>query len=183
MRLQQPRGRSAECSPATPPSAHSVLLSASSSPASYRSVARERGVAEVAPKPSSSPRTAVEPIPERPPFEATACRTHERSDLMRSSLARRSARRPPAQAPGPLRQLVFSDDGSGFNEKPEDRRSDAAHGATVARPDATNSDANDTGPAGPETVEVYIPLVAGAQSSPSRGSRDLPSVRPGSARM
>ena len=58
--------------------------------------------------------------------------------------------------------VVFSDDGSGFTQRPEDEALDAAQGHVVARLTHLNSDANDTGPIGPLAVEVYVPLVAGA---------------------
>jgi len=131
---------------------------------SYRSVARERGVAEGRSEALVIAQTAVEPILDGRPL-SDGLSTHERSDLMR--LVARSVGQHDVLRLR-LRDLsgnvVFSDDGSGFNEKPEDEALDAAHGATVARLTRLNSDANDTGPAGPETVEVYIPLVAGAQS-------------------
>ena len=57
--------------------------------------------------------------------------------------------------------VVFSDDGTGFKEQPEDEAIDAAHGATVARLTHLNGDPDDTGPVGPLAVEVYQPLYAG----------------------
>ena len=62
--------------------------------------------------------------------------------------------------------VVFSDDGSGFKERPEDEAIDATHGVIVARLTNLNSDPDDTGPIGPRVVEVYQPLYAG----PGRGS-------------
>jgi len=57
--------------------------------------------------------------------------------------------------------VVFSDDGSGFAQKPEDEALDAAHGTIVSRLTRLNSDSDDTGPIGPESVEVYLPLSGG----------------------
>lgn len=57
--------------------------------------------------------------------------------------------------------VVYSDDGSGFAERPEDEALAAAHGAIVARLTHLNSDSNDSGAAGPEVVEVYQPLLVG----------------------
>jgi diguanylate cyclase (GGDEF)-like protein len=63
--------------------------------------------------------------------------------------------------------VVYSDDGSGLQKSSTDDASDgnkaldAARGTTVARVTRLNSDGDDDGPAGPESVEVYLPLVAG----------------------
>ncbi len=57
--------------------------------------------------------------------------------------------------------VVFSDDGSGFHQRPEDEALDAAHGTVVARLTRINTDSDDSGQAGPESVEVYLPLFAG----------------------
>jgi diguanylate cyclase (GGDEF)-like protein len=58
--------------------------------------------------------------------------------------------------------VVFSDDGSGFALKPEGPAHAAADGAITARLTRLNADDNDTGPIGPQAVEVYQPLYAGA---------------------
>src|SRR5947209_4350037 len=58
-------------------------------------------------------------------------------------------------------RVVYSDDGSGFGEKPEDEAIAAASGHTVARLTRLNQDVNDTGAAGVSAVEVYLPLQAG----------------------
>ncbi len=57
--------------------------------------------------------------------------------------------------------VVFSDDGSGFHQRPEDEALDASRGAEVVRLTRFNSDSVDTGAIGPVTVEVYLPLHAG----------------------
>ncbi len=57
--------------------------------------------------------------------------------------------------------VVFSPDGSGFADKPEEEALDAAHGQTVTELTHLNSDANDSGPIGPEVVEIYLPVAAG----------------------
>ena len=58
--------------------------------------------------------------------------------------------------------VVFSDDGSGFREKPETRRSPTRPGRRHRRLTHLNADANDTGAVGPQAVEVYVPLIAGS---------------------
>jgi diguanylate cyclase (GGDEF)-like protein len=57
--------------------------------------------------------------------------------------------------------VVFSDDRSGFLQTPEDEALDASRGLVVARLTHVNSDSVDTGKAGSESVEIYMPLDAG----------------------
>ncbi|HLJ02780.1 MAG TPA: bifunctional diguanylate cyclase/phosphodiesterase [Solirubrobacteraceae bacterium] len=57
-------------------------------------------------------------------------------------------------------KVVFSNDGSGIRSAPDDEVFQAVRGQTVARLTRLNTDANDRGAAGPETVEVYAPLTA-----------------------
>jgi diguanylate cyclase len=59
-------------------------------------------------------------------------------------------------------KVVYSDDGSGFDKPPEDEVFRAVRGETVAFVTRVNTDGNDTGPAGVSSVEVYLPLLAGA---------------------
>ncbi|WP_436535589.1 putative bifunctional diguanylate cyclase/phosphodiesterase [Actinoplanes sp. HUAS TT8] len=58
-------------------------------------------------------------------------------------------------------RVVFSDDGSGMGADIEDEVLEAARGTVVAHLTRLNSDRNDTGPAGPEVVEVYQPITHG----------------------
>ena len=63
--------------------------------------------------------------------------------------------------------VVYSDDGSGLHKQTgddddQDEALAAAHGVTVARITRLNADSDDTGPLGPESVEVYLPLLAGS---------------------
>jgi diguanylate cyclase (GGDEF)-like protein len=57
--------------------------------------------------------------------------------------------------------VIYSDDGSGFHQRPEDEALDAARGSEVVRLTRFNSDSVDTGKVGPTSVEVYLPLHAG----------------------
>src|SRR5947209_7257083 len=69
-------------------------------------------------------------------------------------------------------RVVFSADGSGFNEPADDEALDAAHGEVVARLTRLNGDSpasadvDESTGAGVAAVEVYLPLTAGR--SPSR---------------
>lgn len=60
-------------------------------------------------------------------------------------------------------RVVYSADGSGFAEAPEDEAVEAASGHVVARLTHLNADSNDTGATGVPAVEVYLPLMAGAR--------------------
>ncbi len=66
--------------------------------------------------------------------------------------------------------VVYPDDGSGLHKQSadsdddSDEALDAARGATVARVTRLNADGDDDRPLGPESVEVYLPLVAGSDS-------------------
>lgn len=57
--------------------------------------------------------------------------------------------------------VVYSDDGSGFHQRPEDEALHAARGTEVARLTRINSDSVDSGRIGSESVEVYLPLQGG----------------------
>ena len=129
--------------------------------ASYRSEAQQRGVAEGRSEALLVAQTAVEPLLSGRPL-AQGLTPSEKADLTR--LVQRAVRSKDVLRLR-LRDLagnvVFSDDGTGFKERPEDEAIDAAHGATVARLTHLNADPNDTGPIGPLAVEVYQPLYAG----------------------
>jgi diguanylate cyclase (GGDEF)-like protein len=130
----------------------------------YRSAARERGVAEGRSEALVVAQTAVEPVLDGQPL-SLGLTAKERAD-MRSLVATAVGEHNVLRLR--LRDLagnvVFSDDGSGFKDKPEDEAIDAAHGEVVARLTHLNSDSNDVGKPGPESVEVYIPLTAGTPS-------------------
>jgi len=56
--------------------------------------------------------------------------------------------------------VEFSDDGSGFRQRPEDEALEAAKGVEVVRLTRFNSDGNDSGSVGPTSVEAYVPVRA-----------------------
>jgi diguanylate cyclase (GGDEF)-like protein len=58
-------------------------------------------------------------------------------------------------------RVVYSDDGSGFGDKPEDDALRAARGKPVIRLTDLNADSNDRGHRGVASVEIYLPLSAG----------------------
>ncbi len=130
--------------------------------ASFRSEAVQRGTNVGRSEALLVAQTAVEPILDgRPlsqsltPAETTALyrlvswAVHDH-DVLRLRLRDPSSR------------VVFSDDGSGYNLHPEAPAFAAARGVTSVRLTRLNADDNDTGPLGPQAVEVYLPLTAGS---------------------
>jgi diguanylate cyclase (GGDEF)-like protein len=129
--------------------------------ASYRSEAGQRGLAEGLSEARLVAQTAVEPVldgrplgdgispSEQTDLERLVKHAVGNHDILRLRLRDLSG------------QVVFSDDGSGFREKPEDEALDAAHGEVVERLTHLNSDDNDSGAVGPQSVEIYLPLLAG----------------------
>ena len=134
--------------------------------ASYRSEAQQRGLAEGRSEALLVAQTAVEPLLDGRPL-ADGITPAENADLRR--LVQRAVRSKDVLRLR-LRDLagnvVFSDDGTGFKQKPEEEAIDAAHGATVARLTHLNADPDDTGPIGPLVVEVYQPLYVGTSNTP-----------------
>ncbi len=129
--------------------------------ANYRSEAQRRGLAEGRSEATLMAQTAVEPLLDGRPLSA-GLDTAEQLDLRQMTHA--------AVASGNVRrfrlrdlegQVVFSDDGSGFHQRPEDEALDAAAGRSVVRLTDLNSDSVDTGHVGTESVEAYLPLRAG----------------------
>ena len=138
-----------------------VLLLGLTLSASYRSEANRRGLAQGGSEALLMAQTAVEPLLNgRPlakglsPIETTAMHRLVHTaigsgDVLRLRLRDQSG------------TVVFSDDGSGFHQRPEDEALDAARGTEVMRVTRFNSDSVDTGKVGPTSVEVYLPLHAG----------------------
>jgi diguanylate cyclase (GGDEF)-like protein len=132
--------------------------------ANYRSLARERGVAEGRSEALLVAQTAVEPILDGRPLSEglTAAEQADLRRLVAHAVASHDVLR--LRLRDLAGNVVFSDDGSGFKQAPEDEALEAAHGTIVARLTRLNSDANDSGLSGPESVEVYLPISAGRPS-------------------
>ena len=129
--------------------------------ATYRSEARQRGLAEGQAEAHLVAQTAVEPVLDGRPL-GDGISPAEKADLRRlvkHAVGNHDILR--LRLRNLSGQVVFSDDGSGFREKPEDEALDAAHGEVVERLTHLNSDDNDSGAQGPESVEIYMPLMAG----------------------
>jgi diguanylate cyclase (GGDEF)-like protein len=128
---------------------------------SYRSEARQRGIAEGRSEALLVARTAVEPrLNGRPlslgltPAEKASMQTLVGSVVRDHDILRLRLR----DLAG---NLVYADSGSSRDRKPEDEALDAAHGEVVADVTRLNSDPGDVGKIGPAAVEVYLPLTAG----------------------
>jgi len=129
--------------------------------ASYRTEARQRGVAEGRSEAILVAETAVEPILDGRPLgdHLSETETDRLDGLVDRSVHTHNVLR--LRLRDLAGNVVFSDDGSGFGDAPEDEAIEATHGTIVARLTHLNSDSNDSGPIGPEAVEVYVPLTAG----------------------
>lgn len=128
---------------------------------SYRSEAARRGLAEGRSEALLMAQTAVEPILDGRPLSngLTPLETTRLHELATGAVDRGDVQR--LRIRDLQGVVVFSDDGSGFHQHPEDEALDAARGITVARLTRLNSDSVDTGKVGPQTVELYLPLHAG----------------------
>ncbi len=130
--------------------------------ANYRSDATQRGIAEGRSEALLVAESAVDPILDGRPLNQglTPAQTAALNHLVERAVGEHHVLRMRLRdAQG---HVVYSDDGSGFKEKPEDQAIDAAHGVIFADLTRLNSDSNDTGPVGPRAVEVYLPLTAGS---------------------
>jgi diguanylate cyclase (GGDEF)-like protein len=132
---------------------------------SYQSEATRRGLAQGLSEAELMANTAVQPLLDGRPLSQGL------SSLERSQLRRLAS---DAVSGGNVQRIrlrdlagavVFSDDGSGFNQRPEDEATDAARGTVIARLTQINTDSVDSGRVGPESVEVYLPLIAEATHS------------------
>ncbi|HEX7460532.1 MAG TPA: diguanylate cyclase, partial [Acidimicrobiales bacterium] len=132
---------------------------------SYRSEAARRGLAEGRSEALLMAQTAVEPILDGRPLSngLTPLETTRLHELATGAVDRGDVQR--LRIRDLQGDVVFSDDGSGFHQRPEDEALDAARGITVSRLTRLNSDSVDIGKVGPQTVELYLPLYAGAANT------------------
>jgi diguanylate cyclase (GGDEF)-like protein len=128
--------------------------------ASYRGEANRRGIAVGRSQAELLAETAVEPMLTGHDL-ASGLRAGERAGLVRlvrtvdeGTLLRLRLRDREGH-------VVFSDDGSGFSPLADDEAAEAARGHSIAGLTRLNEDANDSGPLGAQTVEVYTRLDAG----------------------
>ena len=130
--------------------------------ANYRTEAQRRGLSEGRSEATLMAQTAVEPLLDGRPLSAglDPAERHALQQMTHAAVASGNVRR------FRLRDLtgavVFSDDGSGFHQRPEDEVVDALAGRPVVRLTNLNSDTVDTGRVGSESVEAYLPLQVGS---------------------
>jgi diguanylate cyclase (GGDEF)-like protein len=126
--------------------------------ASYRTEARRRGLAEGRTMATLFADTAIQPQLEGHPL-ADGLRLAEQIGVQRvvdRAIASGEVLR--LRLRDQDGRVVYSHDGSGLTDKPDDESLDAAKGVVVAHLTHTNADANDTGPRGVAAVEVYLPM-------------------------
>jgi diguanylate cyclase (GGDEF)-like protein len=127
----------------------------------YRGEARRRGVAQGEAEAGLIAHTAVEPILGNRPLtgrvagEEQAALDRLVADSPESAILRLRLRDANAK-------VVYSNDGSGFADTPEDEAIDAARGEVVGLLTNLNADKNDRGPRGVAAVEVYRPITDAA---------------------
>jgi diguanylate cyclase (GGDEF)-like protein len=129
---------------------------------SYRAEADRRGLAQGRSEALLMAQTAVQPILDGRPLShgLTAAETSDLRALVTDAVHDGDVLR--LRVRDLSGQVVFSDDGSGFRQSPEDEALDATRGIVVARLTRLNSDSVDRGRIGSEAVEIYLPLQAGS---------------------
>jgi diguanylate cyclase (GGDEF)-like protein len=140
-----------------------VLILGAVLAASYRSDAHQRGLAEGRSEAALVAQTAVEPLLTGHLLSEGLTATEF------SGLERLSAVRDRTVVRLRLRDLqgrvVYSDDGSGMTDEPDDEALEALAGEAITKLTHLNADSNDTGASGIAVVEIYRVLMAG---SPAR---------------
>ncbi len=129
--------------------------------ANYRAEAERRGLAEGRSEAILMAQTAVEPLLNGQPLSRGLSPAEQQAfrQMARAAVSSGNVRR--FRLRDLSGQVVFSDDGSGIHQRPEDEALEAAAGRPVVRLTALNSDSVDTGRVGTESVEAYLPLAAG----------------------
>ena len=134
--------------------------------ASYQSDARDRGLAQGRSEAELVAHVAVEPLlagqplsegltsGERSSFERLAARASGDQTLLRFRLRDLNG------------IVVFSGDGSGLTDLPDEEAIDAGSGEHITVLTHLNSDSNDIGPPGEAVVEAYRQLQAGSPTRP-----------------
>jgi diguanylate cyclase (GGDEF)-like protein len=134
--------------------------------ADFRSEAQQRGIDQARSEAQLIAETAIGPLLDGAPLSAgltSAAHTSMRR-LVRQTVDRNGEGALRLRLRDQTGHVVFSDDGTGFDDPVDDEALDAAHGEKVAILTHLNADANPRHP-GPRAVEVYLPLRAG---SPAR---------------
>jgi diguanylate cyclase (GGDEF)-like protein len=134
--------------------------------ANFRSEAQQRGIDQARSEAHLIAQTAVEPLLGNASLSdglPAAVRTRVRR-LVRETVNRAGEGTLRLRLRDQTGHVVFSDDGTGFDDPVDDEAVDATHGETIAILTHLNTDATPSHP-GPRAVEIYLPLRAG---SPAR---------------
>ncbi|MFI1992896.1 putative bifunctional diguanylate cyclase/phosphodiesterase [Actinoplanes sp. NPDC020271] len=119
--------------------------------------ARDRGIGVARVQAALVARTAIEPLVGSLEAPLTAEDAGELQRLSASAISSGAVVR--LRLRDTAGRVIFSDDGSGTGADVGDEVLDAVRGTVVAHLTRLNSDRNDVGPAGPEVVEVYQPII------------------------
>jgi diguanylate cyclase (GGDEF)-like protein len=131
--------------------------------ADFRSEAQSRGIDQARSEAHLIAQTAVEPL------LGNASLSNGLPAAVRTRLRRLARQTVNRTGQGTLRlrlrdqtgRIVFSDDGTGFDDPVDDEAVDATHGETIAILTHLNTDETPRHP-GPRAVEIYLPLRAGS---------------------
>jgi len=130
--------------------------------ASYNSQARQRGVAEGRSEALLIAQTAVEPRLSGRTFSEGLTSAEQASLTILTKRAIGDHHLLRLRLRNLSGQVVFSNDGSGFHQPPDDDALTATHETVVAKLTYLNADTAPVGHQGPKAVEVYLPLSAGS---------------------
>jgi diguanylate cyclase (GGDEF)-like protein len=131
--------------------------------ADFRSEAQSRGIDQARSEAHLIAQTAVEPLLNNASLSdgiPVAVRTRLRR-LVRQTVNRTGQGTLRLRLRDQTGRVVFSDDGTGFDDQIDDEAVDATHGETIAILTHLNTDETPTHP-GPRAVEIYLPLRAGS---------------------
>jgi diguanylate cyclase (GGDEF)-like protein len=129
--------------------------------AAYQKEANQRGVSEGLSEAKLVAETAVEPILDGRPLSQKLSVTEvvALNRLVTRAVGDHNVLRMRLQDLSG--HVVYSDDGSGLLDKVDDEAVEAGRGEITADLTHLNADSDDSGPLGPQAVEVYLPLTAG----------------------
>ena len=138
-----------------------VMLLGFALAAAYQKEANQRGVSEGLSEAKLVAETAVEPILDGRPLSQKLSVTEvvALNRLVTRAVGDHNVLRMRLQDLSG--HVVYSDDGSGLLDKVDDEAVEAGRGEITADLTHLNADSDDSGPLGPQAVEVYLPLTAG----------------------
>jgi EAL domain-containing protein (putative c-di-GMP-specific phosphodiesterase class I)/GGDEF domain-containing protein len=139
-------------------SAVPVLLLGMALAFTYRTEARDRGLAQGTSKALLLAQAGIEPLLDGRPLSEPLTSQEDTNLHKLVNLTSNEGQVLRLRLRDLSGSVVFSDDGSGFAGAPDDEALDAAKGETVALVTNLNTDTDDSGPKGVPAVEVYVPI-------------------------